>query len=271
MDEPARILTIGGSDSGGAAGIQADLKTFTVMGVYGMSVLTAVTAQNSVEVAAVHLLPVPFVVQQLTAVLSDYGAAAIKIGFVGRVQLIEALAAALTPYRDREERPFLVVDPVLVNHRREPLFPPAVASAYVNRLFPLADLVTPNWAELALLANQPVTTWEEVGAAAQKLLRLGARQVLVTGWVEGTEIRDLLATPGRLQWWQQPLQDTANTHGSGDTLSAAIAALLGQGVPLLKAIGTARRLTGRALEAAQSWRLGAGHGPLNHLALMPRR
>lgn len=268
MDAPARILTIGGSDSGGAAGIQADLKTFTAMGVYGMSVLTAITAQNSVEVTAVHPLPPAFVIRQLTAVLSDYGADAIKIGFTGRVELIEALAAALTPYRTEPERPFLVVDPVLVDHRREPLFPPAVASAYVSHLFPLADLVTPNWAEAALLTEQRVTSWEEVADAARELLRLGARQVLVTGWVEGAEIRDLLATPAGLQSWQQPWQDTVNTHGSGDTLSAAIATLLGQGVPLPTAIDRARCLTAQALEAAQSWRLGEGHGPLNHLALL---
>jgi hydroxymethylpyrimidine/phosphomethylpyrimidine kinase len=267
MDQPAKVLTIGGSDSGGAAGIQADLKTFTALGVYGMSVLTAVTAQNSVEVAAVHSLPSTFVVRQLQAVLSDYGAAAIKIGFTGRAELIESLAVALGPHLAEPERPLVVVDPVLVNYLREPLFSPTVARAYVTHLFPLADLVTPNWAELALLAERPVRTWEEVQTVAQTLRTLGARRVMVTGWVEDEEVVDLLVTKAGIEVWRQSRLETANTHGSGDTLSAAIAALLGQGVPFLAAISEARRLTAQAIAGARSWQLGAGHGPVNHLIL----
>ena len=265
MDEPAKILTIGGSDSGGAAGIQADLKTLTALGAYGMSVLTAVTAQNSVEVAAVHSLPTAFVTRQLVAVLSDYGAAAIKIGFTGRVDLIEALATALVPYLAAADRPWLVVDPVLVNHRREPLFSPDGARAYVTHLFPLADLITPNWTEAGLLAGRPVTEWSEVCAVAGKLQRQGARRVLVTGWVAGGEIVDLFASGATLQSWRQPLLETANTHGSGDTLSAAIATFLGRGLSLSRAISRARRFTTAAIGGGHDWQLGAGHGPLDHL------
>lgn len=265
MDEPAKILTIGGSDSGGAAGIQADLKTFTALGAYGMSVLTAVTAQNSVEVVAVHSLPPAFVLRQLETVLSDYGAAAIKIGFTGRADLIEALGTALAPYLAAPGRPWLVVDPVLVNHRRESLFSPDVARAYLSHLFPLADLVTPNWAEAGLLAGRPVREWGEVCAAAAKLQRLGARRVLVTGWVEGGEIVDLFGSRATLQSWRQLRLETANTHGSGDTLSAAIATFLGRGLSLSRAISRARRFTTAAIAGAHDWQLGAGHGPLDHL------
>lgn len=269
MNQPVKALTIGGSDSGGAAGIQADLKTFTALGIYGMSVLTAVTAQNSVEVAAVHPLPPPFVIQQLTAVLSDYGAAAIKIGFIGGVELIKALATALGPYLEQAQRPLLVVDPVLVNHRREPLFPPAITRAYIAHLLPLADLVTPNWSEAALLADLPVTTEAEARAAAQQLHHLGARRVLVTGWVEAATVVDLFLDGTTFQSWHQPRLDTANTHGSGDTLSAAITAFLACGLPFSYAITLARHQTALALAAARSWRLGQGHGPLNHFALSP--
>lgn len=269
MSEPAKILTVGGSDSGGAAGIQADLKTFTALGVYGMSVVTAVTAQNSVEVAAVHSLPAPFVLKQLQVVLADYGAAAIKIGFTGSAALVEALAAALAPLRAGPDPPFLVVDPVLVNHRRQPLFPPAVARAYLTHLLPLADLVTPNWAEAGLLLQRPLSTRVQVVSAARELAQTVNVPVLLTGWVDSTRIVDFFADHASFQQWSQPRLDTPHTHGSGDTLSAAIAALLGQGVPLLAAIAEARRLTALAIDAARSWQLGQGHGPLNQLVLRP--
>src|SRR5690606_30770564 len=152
--EPIKVLTIGGSDSGGAAGIQADLKTFTALHAYGMSVITAVTAQNSHEVRAVHPLPAAFVTQQLEAVLSDYGAAAVKTGFIGRVDLLEAIAAGLGAF----PVPHVVVDPVLVNHRGQAMFASDVTAAYRKVLFPLATLMTPNRHEAALFSGRPVQT-----------------------------------------------------------------------------------------------------------------
>ncbi len=259
--QPPAVLTIGGSDSGGAAGIQADLKCFTAWRVYGMSALAAVTAQNSASVAAVHHLPDDFVVAQIETVLADYGAAAVKTGFLGRASLIGAVAACLRAWQQRAGP--VVVDPVLVNHRGEPMFDAEVTSAY-RLLLPLAALVTPNRAEAALLAGAPVETLAAAEQAARQLHAQGAGAVLVKGIREGSEIVDLFFAGGEAQPLAAPYLATANTHGSGDTLSAAIAAALAQGLPLLAAVEQARAYTAAAIRGGSSWRLGAGHGPLCH-------
>ena len=159
MPQPIPLLTIAGSDSGGAAGVQADLKTWAALGAYGLSAVTAVTAQNSATVAAVHYLPPEMIAAQIDAVLSDYGAAAIKTGFLGRVEIIEVVAERLR-YWAKEgglpTRPTVVVDPVLVNHRGEAMFAPEVAAAYRELLFPLADLVTVSYTHLPLPTNREV-------------------------------------------------------------------------------------------------------------------
>ena len=264
MEQPARLLTIAGSDSGGAAGLQADLKTWTLLGVYGMSVITAVTAQNSVEVAAVHFLPPSFVVAQLDAVLSDYGATAVKTGFLGQVALIEAVAATLPGY----ELEHILIDPVLVNHRGEAMFPPAVTEAYRRHLLPLASLITPNWREAAMLAGMsPEQLREAAGirTAVSRLQEYGARGVLITGLREGEQIVDWLSDGWEIRPLSMPWLDTGNRHGSGDTLSAAICAYLAEGQPLATAVQKAQRLTAVALQKAAGWRLGRGHGPLAHI------
>ena len=259
---PAKVLTIAGSDSGGAAGLQADLKTFTRLGAYGMSVITAVTAQNSQRVEAVHPLPVEFVLAQLNAVLSDYGAAAVKSGFIGRADLVKALASQLAQFAP----PFLVVDPVLVNHQGQSMFPPAVTQAYVNHMFPLADLITPNLEEGALLAGRPIPGVPDMTLAAQAIQALGPRWVLLKGGRDGSKMVDIL-TNGRQSWTlSSAYLDTANTHGSGDTLSAAICVFLAQGRPMLEAVKSAHTYTAAAIKGAVNWRLGAGHGPINHFA-----
>lgn len=259
-EEPAKVLTIAGSDSGGAAGLQADLKTFSRLGVYGMSVITAVTAQNSQRVEAVHPLPVDFVLAQLNAVLSDYGAAAVKSGFIGRVELVEALARQLAQFAP----PFLVVDPVLVNHQGQSMFPPAVTEAYVKHLLPLADLVTPNLEEGALLTGRPIPGVPDMPPAAQAIQALGARWVLLKGGRNGSEMVDIL-TNGRQSWTlSSAFLDTANTHGSGDTLSAAVCAFLAQGRPMLEAVRSAHSFTAAAIKGAAGWQMGGGHGPVNH-------
>ena len=257
---PYKLLTIGGSDSGGAAGIQADLKTFSALGVYGMSVLTVVTAQNSVAVAGVHALPPPFIAAQLTSVLADYGAHGAKTGFIGSAAAIDALAPVLV----ERPLPHLVIDPVLVNQRGAAMFAPEVAAAYRAQLFPLATLVTPNRAEAALLTQQAVDDLPAMAAAGMALLAAGPAAVLVTGGRDGGQAVDVLCTPAGPSFFSAPWIETANTHGSGDTLSAALVAYLAAGYPLREAIAAAREVTRLALSAAAGWRLGAGHGPLCH-------
>ena len=259
-EEPAKVLTIAGSDSGGAAGLQADLKTFTRLGAYGMSVVTAVTAQNSLRVEAVHPLPIDFVLAQLQAVLSDYGVAAAKTGFIGRAELVEALARQLAHFRLQN----LVVDPVLVNHQGHSMFPPAVTQAYAAHLLPLAELVTPNLEEAALFTGDSIPGVPEMTAAALAIHALGPRWVLLKGGREGSKIVDIL-TDGRQTWTlSSAFLDTENTHGSGDTLSAAVCALLAQGRPMLDAVKSAHAFTAAAIQGAAGWQLGAGHGPINH-------
>lgn len=267
---PLPLLTIAGSDSGGAAGLQADLKTWAALGahdldgrgsdtfsrgVYGMSVVTAVTAQNSAVVRGVYSVPPDFVAAQVDTVLSDYGAAAIKTGFLGRVDIIAAVADRLAYWRGGrlEIRPILVVDPVLVNYRGEPLFGPEVATAYREHLLPLADLATPNAAEAALLGFGGDGVWQ------------GAARILLKGWRrDADEITDLYWDGRRTVELSQLRIDTINTHGSGDTLSAAICAFRACDHDWLEAINLARAFTHAAIRRGAAWRLGAGHGPLGY-------
>ena len=257
--EPAKLLTIGGSDSGGAAGIQADLKTWTVLGSYGMSVVTAVTAQNSLTVKDVAWMTPRFVQAQLEAVLSDYGAAAVKTGFLGRAELIISVSALLQKYKPAN----IIIDPVLVNHRHQPMFPDAVRQLYFYYLLPLADLVTPNVTEAAVLLN--TSTLDSLGKirrAAEKLHRWGARCVLIKGFRERESVVDILFDGGSFAVLRQPLIETSNTHGAGDALSAAICAFLAQGEAMATAVAHAQQFTHRAIPRAAYWQLGGGHGPL---------
>lgn len=277
MAEPHPLLTIAGSDSGGAAGLQADLKTWAALGAHGMSAVTAVTAQNSTRVAAVHYLPADFVAAQIDAVLSDYGATAIKTGFLGRVDIIEAVADRLAYWCGGrfQTRPYIVIDPVLVNHRGEAMFAPVVAAAYRDLLFPLADLATPNAAEAALLG------WADAQIQGQETRMPGGEEAIVslTSWRPGVNFPPAVLLKGLRRgerridvYWDgyqatelpQPHLDTTNTHGSGDTLSAAICAYRVQGDDLLEAIRRAQAFTHAAIRRGATWRLGAGHGPLGH-------
>ncbi len=266
-DEPVKVLTIGGSDSGGAAGVQADLKTWTALGVYGMSALTAVTAQNSLTVTAVHFLPPEFIAQQIEAVLTDYGATAVKTGFLGQAASIAVVADSLT----RFEIPYILIDPVLVNHKGEAMFSADLLTAYRTHLLPIATLLTPNWRELALLAAVDVASLDSVSGlqtAVAKLHELGAKNILVTGWRDGEWVVDWFADEaGAIRPLSMPFIQTENRHGSGDTLSAAICAFLAKGEPLLSAIQKAQKVTRTALQNARDWQLGQGHGPLNHFNL----
>ncbi len=281
---PLPLLTIAGSDSGGAAGAQADLKTWAALGVYGMCAITAVTAQNSERVAAVHTLPPAMIAAQIDAVLSDYGAAAIKTGFLGRVEIVEVVAERLAYWAEEGRlptRPTIVVDPVLVNHHGEAMFGPEVAAAYRELLFPLADVVTPNWVEAGVLGmtadGRPPTAARgdehddsDLPSAvrgrpsAVVLSPHGAARVLVKGWRREDEIVDWYWDGHTTFELTQPRIDTSNTHGSGDTLSAAICAFRAQGHDWPDAIRRARAYTHAAITRGAAWRLGAGHGPLGH-------
>jgi hydroxymethylpyrimidine/phosphomethylpyrimidine kinase len=261
--QPVKVLTIGGSDSGGAAGIQADLKTWTALGVYGMSAIAAVTAQNSESVAAVRYLEPEFIGAQIEAVLSDYGAQALKTGFLGRVDIIEAVAGHI---RANGAGP-VVVDPVLVNHRGTSMFGPDVIAAYNHRLLPLAELVTPNWREAYLLTGveesmPPRET--ELLAICEALCAAGARQALVTGIPSEEHITNYWFDGSDLTPYSQPRLETNNRHGSGDTLSAAICANLALGRDMGTAVQKAQHFTTRALAASAGWHMGRGHGPLSH-------
>ncbi len=256
--QPPKVLTIAGSDSGGAAGLQADLRTFAALKVYGMSVVTAVTAQNSIAVTSVHPLPPDFVAQQLDAVLSDYGATAVKTGFLGRTAVIETVAAKLHEYAPG----FLVIDPVLVNHQGKAMFPEEVTAVYATRLFPLADLVTPNRAEAALLAGMAVNTLAEMEKAARRISALGPQNVLMKGGRDEGDMVDVFYDGDNIIHMRSPYIDTQNTHGSGDTLSAAVCALLARGMGMETAVRQAHQFTVHAIQKAAGWQLGAGHGPV---------
>jgi len=254
-------LTIAGSDSGGGAGVQADLKTFFRFGVYGASALTLVTAQNTLGVQRLELLPPELVYAQIQSVAEDLPVHAAKTGALGDAAIVQAVAEAVARFRIAP----LVVDPVMVAKGGDPLLAPGAVQALKTRLFPLATLITPNRLEAEALLQRPIRTLREAEEAAQDLLDLGPRAVLLKGGhLEGEEAVDLLATPEGVLAFRAPRVPTRHTHGTGCTLSAAIAALLALGKPLEGAVGEAKAYLTRALETAPG--LGHGHGPLNHFA-----
>jgi hydroxymethylpyrimidine/phosphomethylpyrimidine kinase len=256
---PPAVLTVAGSDSGGGAGIQADLKTFAAQGVYGTCVVTAVTAQNTRGVAGVFAVPLAAVRAQLSAVLDDIPPAAVKVGMLATEEIAEAVAACA----GAGALPNLVLDPVLTSTSGAALG----AVAAVRRLLPYAAVVTPNLEEAAALAGGPVRTLADMAAAAERIAGRGPRYVVVTGGgLPGDEAVDAVWTETGVRYLRAPRIDTRNTHGTGCTFSAAIAARLAHGDPVPDAIGTAKSYVARALAGAARWRLGGGdYGPLDHL------
>ena len=260
-------LTIAGSDSGGGAGIQADLKTFHQFGVFGMSVVTAVTAQNTLGVRAWEPLPPELVARQIDAVADDLPPLAVKSGMLGSVAVVTAVADAI----GRHQMPNYVLDPVMVATSGDRLLPLEAERWIARRLVPLATIVTPNLDEAASLIGEAVRTPEQMAHAGRALLNLGAGAALITGGhLEGSEIVDVLVTEGGVtHHFAHARVDTTSTHGTGCTLSAAIAAGLAQGRPLRQAVGDAVDFVQRAIAAAPG--LGHGHGPLNHFVPAPPR
>lgn len=257
-----RVLTIAGSDSGGGAGIQADLKTFAALGCYGMSAITALTAQNTQGVTAIHAAPADFLTAQIDAVLSDIGADAVKIGMLHAPDIVRAVAGAI----DRHALRQVVLDPVMVSATGAPLIEPPAVQALIGALFGRVALITPNLDEAALLLGHPIASVAEFEPAAQALLALGARAVLLKGGhLAGDSVVDVLARAGQAPlFMREPRIETANLHGAGCTLSSAIAAHLALGLNLTDAVQAGRRFVRAALGAGAAVTTGHGVGPLNH-------
>lgn len=255
---PIKLLTIAGSDSGGAAGLQADLRAWAALGAYGLCAITAVTAQNSLSVQAAQMMPPPFIAQQMDAVLADYGADGAKTGFIGQADAAQQIAARL---RDHKV-PHVVIDPVLVNHKGEAMFGPELTAVYRQSLFPLASLVTPNRREAELLTGQPVTTIAQGETAVAHLHTLGPQAILLKSLPDGDQLVDILYDGRTLHHFSQSKIKTNNTHGSGDTLSAALCFFLVGGEAVVTAVTHARQFTRQAIQRAAAWEMGAGHGPV---------
>jgi hydroxymethylpyrimidine/phosphomethylpyrimidine kinase len=261
-------LTIAGSDSGGGAGIQADLKTFSALGVYGASVITALTAQNTRGVQAIEPIKPAFVRRQMDSVFSDLRVDAVKIGMLGGPETVAAVVEGLLAWRP----PNIVLDPVMVAKGGDRLLRDEAIAALRERLLPLAGLITPNLPEAGALLGRPAPTDRaEMEAAAAALRGLGAPNVLLKGGhLDGEASPDLLDTGSAHIWLEAPRVATGNTHGTGCTLSAAIAALLAAGNPLPDAVREAKAWLTGALRAADTLRLGGGIGPVHHFhALWP--
>lgn len=263
-----RVLSIAGSDSGGGAGIQADLKTFAALGCFGMTAITALTAQNTCGVRAIHPVPPEMLRAQIDAVLEDIGADAVKVGMLHSPEIVRTVAQAI----DRHQLTRVVFDPVMVATSGAKLIDDPAIAVLVAELFPRAALITPNLDEAALLVGRPLTSPQEMAQAAAELMARGARAVLLKGGhLAGDTVIDVLfQQTGEPLWLQAPRIDTANTHGTGCTLSSAIAAHLALGATLTQAVQQAREFVRQALQAGASVKTGQCDGPLNHgFAPMP--
>ncbi len=308
-------LAVAGSDSGGGAGVQADLKTFAALGVYAATAITAVTAQNTLGVGAIHVCPVTIVVAQIETVLADFDVAAIKIGMLGSAEVVEAVAGCLRsppsppageglrvrgrrggavletrasrrdpssgqaspghlpPQGGKERRPFVIYDPVLAASSGDALAGAGFVEAVKARLLPLVDCLTPNLAEAAALIGAPLARDEaEMARQGAALMRLGPRAVLMKGGhLAGAEAVDLLVTADAVRRFAAPRVASPNLHGTGCTLSSAIAAQIALGASLPEAVAAAKDFVGSAIERGRDATLGAGAGPLLQLPLREAR
>jgi hydroxymethylpyrimidine/phosphomethylpyrimidine kinase len=255
-------VTIAGSDSSGGAGIQADLKTFAALGVYGASVIAALTAQNTKGVTGIHDVPADFIAQQIDAVFSDLDVNAVKIGMLSQVAAIQAVAQGLSRHKAKN----IVLDPVMVATSCDRLLTSEAVAVLRRDLIPRAIVVTPNLPEAAVLTGASIARNErEMEVQAREILALGVRNVLIKGGhSDGAESVDLLIGQGEVVRLSARRVVTNNTHGSGCTLSSAIAAELAKGHPLIAAVQEAKAYVTAAIAAADRLTIGHGHGPLNH-------
>ena len=253
-------LTIAGSDTGGSAGLAADLKTFARHGVHGVFALTVATAQNTTGISSVHSIPGEFVGDQIDAVTRDFRVAATKTGLLYSADVVDVVvdrAGSLGP---------LVVDPVLVNSAGAPMLSPDMVSLYRERLVPIATVITPNVAEASLLSGVDIGDRASAKAAAEVLVELGPAAVVITGLLEERWAVDTVATDGEIYAMEHQRVDTKNVLGTGCSLSAAITASLASGVAIEPSVGSAASFVLAGLESAVTWRLGEGRGPIDHFA-----
>lgn len=258
-----RVLTIAGSDSGGGAGIQADLKTIAANGCYGMSVITALTAQNTKGVFAIHPVPVDFVQQQLQVVLSDIGSDAVKIGMLFSSELIEMIAKELKAHGTGN----IVLDPVMVAQSGDKLLKKEAVAALKTSLIPVANLITPNLPEASVLLGREITTRAELKDAAVELSELGCANVLIKGGhLEEGDCDDLLYMAGSGDVYTYPVKriETINNHGTGCTLSSAIASGLAKGLAVDAAVAAGKEYITGAIRSGAAYKIGGGHGPVDH-------
>lgn len=262
MTSFANVLTIAGSDSGGGAGIQADLKAFSANGVYGASVITALTAQNTQGVTAIHDVPADFITAQLDAVFSDIRIDAVKIGMLSQIPVIEAVADSLSKYKPKH----VVLDPVMVATSGDLLLAPEAVAGVRSILMPKADLVTPNLHEASVLSELPLAQNEpDMIGQAEALISKGAKAVLIKGGhFSGDESADLLHSKQGSHWFRAPRIETTNTHGTGCSLSSAIASNMAKGEALADAVERAKQWLTAALAASDELDVGKGAGPVHH-------
>lgn len=260
-----KALTIAGSDSGGGAGIQADLKTFSALGCYGMSVITAMTAQNTQKVAGIQAAEPEFVAKQIDAVLDDIGADAIKIGMLFSAEIIEAVAERLKAHKSGN----IVLDPVMISKSGAQLLKEDAIDTMVDQLFPIATLITPNIPEAVKLTGIDIETDSDIKHAAEILFDTGAQNVLIKGGhLKGEQSKDLLfcKNGGKTDTYvfASARIDTKNTHGTGCTYSSAIASYLAHDCDLESAVKLSKQYVKGAIEDGAAYKTGSGHGPLNH-------
>ena len=262
MKTYARTLTIAGSDSGGGAGIQADLKTFAALGCYGLSVITALTAQNTKAVTGIMPVPPAFIAEQLEAVLSDIGVDAVKIGMLHSAEVIEQVAKTLSQFEIKA----IVLDPVMVAKSGDKLLQHEAVDALKTYLLPIASVITPNLPEASVLLGRPVETFADMPQAAMDLATLCPGAILVKGGhlpiAESTDLLYLSASDQH--WFPTNRIPTDNSHGTGCTLSSAIAAGLAKGLSMTDAVAAAKEYLTQALRAGADYKLGHGHGPVHH-------
>jgi hydroxymethylpyrimidine/phosphomethylpyrimidine kinase len=259
-----RLLTIAGSDSSGGAGIQADLKTFSALGCYGMSAITALTAQNTTGVRAIHAIPPQMLRDQIDAVIEDIGVDAVKIGMLHAREIVQVVADAI----DRHQLRQVVLDPVMIATSGAVLIENEAVQALVQQLFPRVQLITPNLDEAGFLVGHTLKNESDMESASDQLLGLGAQAVLIKGGhLSGDTVADLFANRQGRKWWlRAPRIPSLNTHGTGCTLSSAISAHLALGDPIEKAIEKSHAYIRQALQAGAHVRTGSGSGPLNHIS-----
>lgn len=258
-----RVLTIAGSDSGGGAGIQADLKTMSAIGCFGMSVITALTAQNTRGVIGIHAVPPAFAAEQMTAVFSDIGADAVKIGMLYSAELIVVVAAQLKKHQAKN----IVLDPVMVAQSGDKLLQDDAVQALKEHLMPLADVVTPNLPEAEVLLDRSIQGFEEMQTAAGLLAGFGSRSVLLKGGhLQNHDSTDLLylSADDRFVTFTAERIESRNTHGTGCTLSSAIASYMAKGQDIETAVRKAKNYIQNAIRAGAEYRIGHGHGPVHH-------